>query len=259
MARLVLPARLALKRPDGSSSEALLAKVVFTMFLYFAGADGGDTMLSRRNLFQASAALVVAGALPTKLAVAQATSGTPGQILGPFYPVMRTMNETGDLTRVPGKSGRAEGQILDVTGTLRNGRGEPLRGAKIEVWQANALGRYAHPSDRNPAPLDPNFEGFGVVTTDHEGSYRFKTIKPAAYPIVGTNMIRPAHIHFDIMGRTDRIVTQMYFEGDPHNDKDRFLQSVARPERLIARSGPLPADAEAGSQAVVFDLVLPTG
>jgi protocatechuate 3,4-dioxygenase beta subunit len=216
-------------------------------------------MLNRRHLLQASAALGVLGTIPAKLALAQATSGTPGQILGPFYPVTRTMNETGDLTRVPGRTGRAEGRILEVRGTVRSGDGQALRGVRLEIWQANALGRYAHPSDRNPAPLDANFEGFGVVTTDDEGRYRFKTIKPAAYPIIGTDMIRPAHIHFDIMGRYDRIVTQMYFEGDPYNAKDPFLQSLARPERLIAKAAAPPADAEAGSQALVFDLVLPTG
>jgi protocatechuate 3,4-dioxygenase beta subunit len=173
--------------------------------------------------------------------------------------MIRTMNETGDLTRVPGRTGRAEGQILNVMGSVLDGKGEPVRGIKIEVWQANALGRYAHPSDRNPAPLDPNFEGFGVVTTDEQGRYRFLTVKPAAYPVIGTDMIRPAHVHFDIMGRYDRIVTQMYFEGDPYNGRDRFLQGVARPERLIAKSAPAPSGAEPGSQTVVFDILLPTG
>jgi protocatechuate 3,4-dioxygenase beta subunit len=216
-------------------------------------------LISRRRLLQASAAGTVLGATPFSLALAQATAGTPGQILGPFYPVRRTLNESGDLTRVPGRSGRAEGQVLTVMGTVRDGDGKPVDGIRIEVWQANAVGRYTHPSDRNPAPLDPNFEGYGALTTDAEGRYRFLTIKPAAYPVIGTDMIRPAHIHFDVMGRADRIVTQMYFAGDPYNDKDRFLQSVARPERLIAKSGPLPADAEAGSQLAVFDLLLPTG
>jgi protocatechuate 3,4-dioxygenase beta subunit len=216
-------------------------------------------MLSRRQIFQTSAAIAVVGVMPAKSALAQATLGTPGQILGPFYPMTRTMNETGDLTRVPGRTGRAEGQVLNVMGTVLNGSGEPVRGIKLEVWQSNAFGRYAHPSDHNPAPLDANFEGFGVVTTDDEGKYRFKTIKPAAYPVMGTDMIRPAHIHFDIMGRFDRIVTQMYFEGDPYNQKDRFLNSIPRPERLIAKSGAMPTDAEPGSQIAVFDILLPTG
>src|SRR5258708_32638846 len=87
-----------------------------------------------------------------------------------------------DLTRVSGRSGRAEGQMLNVMGRVLNLTGEPVRNAKVEVWQANAHGRYTHPSDPNPAPLDPNFEGAAVLTTDSEGRYRFKTIKPAAYP-----------------------------------------------------------------------------
>jgi len=98
-----------------------------------------------------------------------------------------------------------------------------------------------------------------VVRADNEGAYRFKTIKPAAYPVMGTDMVRPAHIHFDIMGRYDRIVTQMYFEGDPYNAKDRYLNSIRHPERLIAKSGPMPTDAEPGSEIVVFDIFLPTG
>lgn len=215
-------------------------------------------LLSRRQLFRASAAIGVIGASPAagQQRPPQATAGTPGQILGPFYPVQRTMNDTGDLTIVPGRTGRAKGQMLFVSGSVVNKNGEPLRGVKIEVWQSNAFGRYAHPSDQNPAPLDPNFEGFCVLTTDENGRYQFKTIKPSAYPIIGTDVIRPAHIHFDIMGQYDRIVTQMYFEGDPYNEKDRFLQSIARPERLIGKPTSAP---EAGAQAVVFNLLLPTG
>lgn len=85
----------------------------------------------------------------------------------------------------------------------------------MELWQANAHGRYNHPSDPNPAPLDPNFEGFAVQYTDAEGRYRFRTIKPGAYPTGIENWWRPAHIHFDVTGRTDKLVTRMYFDGDP--------------------------------------------
>jgi protocatechuate 3,4-dioxygenase beta subunit len=103
--------------------------------------------------------------------------------------------------------------VLNVIGRVLNLAGEPVRTAKVEVWQANAYGRYTHPSDPNPAPLDPNFEGSAVLTTDSEGQYRFKTIA-AAYP-AGPNRMRPAHIHFQVSGRQDKIVTQMYFENDP--------------------------------------------
>ena len=165
--------------------------------------------LSRREILRMSAILGVTSVVSTKCAFAQAALlRTPGQILGPFYP-MKPFDQNADLTKVPGRPGRAEGEILNVMGRVLNLKGEPVRNSKVEVWQSNAHGRYTHPSDTNPAPLDPNFEGSAVLTTDSEGRYRFKTIKPAAYP-VGPNTIRPAHIHFEVYGQQDRLVTQMY-------------------------------------------------
>src|SRR5258707_448709 len=119
------------------------------------------------------------------------------------------LGQNADLTKVPGRPGRAAGLVLDVTGRVLNLKGEPVRNAKIEIWQANTHGRYTHPSDHNTAHLDPNFEGSALLTTDDDGRYRFKTIKPAAYP-AGPNRMRPAHIHFQVSGRQDRLVTQMY-------------------------------------------------
>jgi len=136
--------------------------------------------------------------------------------------------------------------------------GDPVRNAMVEVWQANAKGRYMHPSDPNPAPLDPNFQGFAVVTTDAEGRYRFKTIKPAAYP-AGPNLIRPAHIHFQVSGRQDRLVTQMYFDGDPYNTTDPFLNSVGRKDLLITKLVDASPEFEAGSKTAVFDMVIYKG
>jgi protocatechuate 3,4-dioxygenase beta subunit len=160
-----------------------------------------------------------------------------------------------------GRSGRAEGQVLNVLGRVLNLAGEPVRSAKVEVWQANAHGRYTHPSDPNPAPLDPNFEGSAVLITDMEGRYRFKTIKPAAYP-AGPNRMRPAHIHFQVSGRQDKIVTQMYFEDDPYNAADPFLNSVgeaARKELLVRKLMDPSPDFEPDSKIVMFDLVLYKG
>jgi protocatechuate 3,4-dioxygenase beta subunit len=129
-----------------------------------------------------------------------------------------------------------------------------VAGAEIEIWQANAAGRYAHPDDTNPAPLDPNFQGFGAVTTGADGLYQFKTIKPLHYP-AGTIGIRPAHVHFDVRGRRDELVTQLYFEGDPYNEKDAFLQSAANPGALIVKLGP-PTPEEPDFMVAVFDLVI---
>jgi len=214
--------------------------------------------VGRREILKMSAMLGVASVVSTKFAFAQATlQRTPHQILGPFYPI-KPLDQNADLTRVVGRPGRAEGQVLNVMGRVINLKGEPVRNAKVEVWQANAHGRYAHPSDPNPAPLDPNFEGSAILTTDSDGRYRFKTIKPAAYP-AGPNAMRPAHIHFQVSGQQDRLVTQMYFEGDPYNNTDRFLQSAGRTELLITKLLPPTPEFEPESKLVVFDIVLYVG
>ena len=215
--------------------------------------------LGRREILKMSAVLAGSSvAFSTKLAAAEAAlQRTPGQILGPFYPVGE-LTQNSDLTRISGRSGRAEGQVLNVMGRVLNLSGEPVRNAKVEVWQANAYGRYTHPSDPNPAPLDPNFEGAAVLTTDSEGRYRFKTIKPAAYP-AGPNLMRPAHIHFQVSGRQDRLVTQMYFENDPHNATDPFLNSAARKELLVTKLLAPSPEFEPDSKMVVFDIVVYKG
>jgi protocatechuate 3,4-dioxygenase beta subunit len=214
--------------------------------------------LSRREILKMSVIIGVASVFSTKFAFAQAAlQRTPDQILGPFYP-LKPLGQNADLTRVPGRPGRAEGQVLNVMGRVLNVKGEPVRNAKVEVWQANAQGRYTHPSDTNPAPLDLNFDGAAILTTDLDGRYRFKTIKPAAYP-AGPNRMRPAHIHFQVSGQQDRLVTQMYFEGDPYNNTDRFLQTAGRTELLIAKLLPPTPELEPESKLVMFDLVLNVG
>jgi protocatechuate 3,4-dioxygenase beta subunit len=218
--------------------------------------------LGRREILRMSAVLAGSRAVfSPKLAIAEvALQRTPDQILGPFYPLSE-LPRTSDLTRVPGRSGRAEGLVISVMGRVLNLAGQPVRDAKVEVWQANTHGRYTHPSDPNPAPIDPNFEGSAVLTTDSEGRYRFKTIKPAAYP-AGPNRMRPAHIHFQVSGRQDKIVTQMYFENDPYNNADPFLNSVGGAERteLLVKKLLDPApDFEPDSKLVIFDIVLYKG
>lgn len=144
-----------------------------------------------------------------------------------------------DLTRQ--HRGEPLGERITVSGRLLDSRGLPVRGQLIELWQANASGRYAHLRDQHPAPLDPNFTGVGRVLTGTDGAYSFTTIKPGAYPWRNhENAWRPAHIHFSLFGTafSQRLVTQMYFPGDPLFPYDPILQSVtdakAR-ERLVAR------------------------
>ena len=215
--------------------------------------------LSRREILRMSTALGAASLASTRFAIAQtAAQRTPEQILGPFYP-LRSLGQNADLTRIAGRPGRAEGLVLNVMGRVLNLKNEPVRNATVEIWQANTHGRYTHPSDTNPAPLDPNFEGSAILTTDSDGRYRFKTIKPAAYP-AGPNRMRPAHIHFQVSGRQDRLVTQMYFEGDPYNQTDRFLQTALEQRNLlITRLLPPTPGMEPESKLVMFDIVLSAG
>jgi protocatechuate 3,4-dioxygenase, beta subunit len=193
-------------------------------------------------------------------AFAQGLKTTPGEILGPFYPVGKALDRGADLTAIPGKPGRAAGQIMYVMGRVLNVQGQPVSGARVELWQANTHGRYTHPSDRNPAPLDPNFEGFAAQTTDDDGRYRFKTIKPGAYPTNTPNWVRPPHLHFEVIGKVNRLVTQMYFPGEALNDKDILLQGLRNNrEGAIAKVLPPTADVEVEARLVVWDIVLDKG
>jgi protocatechuate 3,4-dioxygenase beta subunit len=216
--------------------------------------------LSRREILGIAAAasgLAVSGGFTA--AFAQALKRTPGEILGPFYPVLKTMDRGADLTMIVGKPGRAAGQVIHVMGRVMNVEGQPVKGARVELWQANTHGRYTHPSDTNPAPLDPNFEGFAVQNTDAEGRYRFKTIKPGAYPATA-NWMRPPHLHFEVTGKINRTITQMYFPGEPLNDKDILLQNIrANKEGLMAKVLAPTSDVEPDSRIVVWDIVLDKG
>jgi protocatechuate 3,4-dioxygenase, beta subunit len=158
---------------------------------------------------------------------------------GPVYGESPLAETDSDLTRQ--HDGEPLGERIIVTGTVRDGGGRPVPGSLIEIWQANAAGRYVHQRDQHPAPLDPNFTGAGRVLTDSEGRYRFTTIKPGAYPWRNhQNAWRPAHIHLSIFGRafTERLVTQMYFPGDPLFAADPIFNAVREPaarERMISR------------------------
>ena len=185
---------------------------------------------------------------------------TPPQIVGPFYPVTERPDLAANLARPSGSAAEARGQLLYLTGRVFTCSGEPVPHARIEIWQANAAGRYAHPDDPNPAPLDPNFEGFAIQNTDAEGRYRFKTIKPGAYPTNTPNWVRPPHLHFEVTGKVNRLVTQMYFPGEALNDKDLLLQNLRNNrDGAIAKVLPPTADVEPESRIVVWDIVLDKG
>ncbi len=152
---------------------------------------------------------------------------TLSEITGPVYGHGEIRETDNDLTRQ--HAGEPLGERIIVTGRVLDSNGRPVPKALIEIWQANAAGRYIHIGDQHPAPLDPNFSGTGRTMTDENGVYRFVTIKPGPYPWLNHyNAWRPAHIHLSIFGRSflSRLVTQMYFPGDPLFPYDPIFQSV---------------------------------
>src|ERR1044072_8611916 len=185
---------------------------------------------------------------------------TPSIILSPFYPQIKPSEQDPDLTVLAGRQKRAEGEVVYLTGQVSNLKGEPVSGAKISIWQANTHGRYTHKSDQNTAPLDPNFQGYGFQITDAEGRYRFKTIKPGAYPAPVVGMRAP-HIHFEVEAKYDSLITQMLFPNEPINEQDHFLQFVKGPyrEAVIARLAPATNGIEAGAISLIWDIVLWSG
>ena len=165
---------------------------------------------------------------------------TLSELTGPGPAISAVTPADADLTSNAATGAEAIGQRIIVTGRVLDDQGRPVPHTLIEIWQANAAGRYLHKSDQWPAPLDPNFLGMGRCLTDDQGVYRFLSIHPGAYPWKNdVNAWRPSHIHFSLLGpaTVSRLVTQMYFPGDPLHALDPILSAVpeaARP-RLIAR------------------------
>lgn len=157
----------------------------------------------------------------------------------PVYGWTGVGDDESDLTRQHAEE--PQGQRIIVSGRVLDESGRPVAGALLEIWQANAGGRYRHDNDTHPAPLDPNFTGAGRIVTDAQGRYRFTSIKPGAYPWRNhENAWRPAHIHFSVFGTNfrSRLVTQMYFPDDPLFPYDPIYQSIPDERarlRLISR------------------------
>ncbi len=184
---------------------------------------------------------------------------TLSEITGPVHPYGRIEATDNDLTRQ--HAGEPLGERIIVEGRVLDEDGRPIPKTLVEVWQANAAGRYAHRVDGHAAPLDPNFSGAGRTLTDEEGRYRFVTIRPGAYPWRNhDNAWRPAHIHFSLFGTSflSRLITQMYFPGDPLMPYDPIFNSIpdagAR-QRLIANFDLNTTQAE-WALGFTFDIVL---
>jgi protocatechuate 3,4-dioxygenase beta subunit len=166
-----------------------------------------------------------------------------------------------DLIRNYAKEGEAIGERIIVHGHVRDENGRGIPNTLVEVWQANAGGRYRHVNDRYLAPIDPNFGGCGRMLTDANGSYFFRTVKPGAYPFRNfVNSWRPAHIHFSVFGTgfAQRLITQMYFEGDPLIPHDVMIKTIPDPEAAKRLIAPLDLNAAVPLDCLAyrFDIVL---
>lgn len=181
------------------------------------------------------------------------------EVTGPTFTDNWTGPELADLSKQ--HQGEPIGERMILTGRILDEDGRPQPKTLVEIWQANAAGRYIHPSDTHPAPLDPNFTGRGHVVTNDKGEFRFLTIKPGAYPWHNTyNAWRAQHVHFSVFGPAfaTRIVTQMYFPGDPLLDLDPIYNSVpddAARRRMISGYDPNLSEAE-WALGYRFDIVL---
>lgn len=190
--------------------------------------------LSRRKffLFGSSAGLGAAAA-----ASGSELKPTPKQTEGPFYPIQAQKDKDFDLTRVEGRDGVAKGEQIHIVGTVVDTEGNPVEDATVDLWQANAAGRYAHPHDKSDAPLDENFQGWAIVPSGRNGGFAFKTILPGGYPISKTSKRTP-HIHFKVSKRGYvELTTQMYFPDQELNATDGILRRHPKEEQelLIAR------------------------
>ena len=210
--------------------------------------------LPRRRLLQCGVAAAAAGLVPAAAAAAPAKP-TPPEVPGPFYPVRFPKDRDFDLTRVEGRDGVAAGEHLRVRGRVLDAAGDPVEDATVELWQANAAGRYAHPHDPSDAPLDPNFQGWAVVPSGADGGFAFRTVRPGSYAVTD-GWDRPPHLHFKVTrAGFVPLTTQMYFPGEPLNDVDRLL--LRHPEadrpRMIAT---VVGAGDDGTPVFDFDLVL---
>jgi protocatechuate 3,4-dioxygenase beta subunit len=175
-------------------------------------------LASRRLLLAATGGLLTSAPLS---ALAEALTLTPAQTEGPFYPRELPLDRDNDLATVAGAAQGAKGTIAHVFGTVRDVLGRAVTGARVEIWQCNTFGKYHDARDRRIAPLDPGFQGFGATLTDSEGRWRFRTIRPVAYPG------RTPHIHFAILpSGGGRLVTQMYVEGEAGNARDGVYRAI---------------------------------
>ena len=196
-----------------------------------------------------------ASALAAACASAHEDVATPAETEGPFFPVDTSVESDVDMTRLAGRAQRAAGQVIEMRGRLLNTDGRPVSDTRIELWQANTVGRYAHPEDSgNSAPLDPNFQGYALLESGPDGVFSVTTIMPGAYMVANVGPRTP-HLHWKIDAGGRQLTTQSYFPGEPMNDQDFLIRAMGDPARqLIAR---VAAATEPDARGFEWEIVIP--
>jgi len=216
-----------------------------------------DNTITRRSVTRHLSTLVGGTALLGP-GLARALLATPSQTEGPFYPPEPHAETDIDMTLLEGHTERAAGEVILVRGRVTDLGGKPLENARVDIWQANNFGRYAHPDDRNTAPLDPNFQGIGITYTDADGNYGFRTIRPAPYSLsfVGDVGMRARHIHFKVAHEAaGTVTTQMYFAGDPLIGDDIVMRDTPAEDRHLLITSPV-RDEDSGLATHYFNIAL---
>jgi len=210
----------------------------------------------RRTLTLLSAGALAACAAEMDSDNTTTLAATPPETEGPFFPENTSVESDVDLTRLAGRGERAAGQVIEVRGRVLGSNGQPIAGARVQLWQANAAGRYAHTADAgNSAPLDPNFQGYAAIESGADGTFRFTTIKPGGY-LVAAEGPRTPHLHWKIAANGRELTTQSYFPDEPANDTDFLIRAMQTdPRVLIARAGVSGAEGVPGYD---WDVVLMT-
>ena len=203
--------------------------------------------MNRRKVLVSMTAIMAS----PKLAFSEQLPSTPRQTPGPFYPVELPLDDDNDLTTIAGNQEAARGQITDLTGKIVDLNGRPLSSLQIEIWQCDANGRYRHPYETGKKPIDDNFQGHGKTVTDREGNYRFRTIKPVAYPG------RTPHIHVAVFPDGERpFVTQLYVKDNPDNHGDFIYNRIPAEKRYMVESDFIPVSENPELLQASFDIVL---
>jgi protocatechuate 3,4-dioxygenase beta subunit len=209
------------------------------------------TRLSRRTVISTAASALALLPLP---GAAAGLVATPRQTAGPFYPKVKPLDSDADLVHVAGQGEAAAGIVTDVLGRILGPDGRPAADALVETWQCDAFGHYHHPLDaaRRGGEADPRFQGYGRTVSAADGGYRFRTIRPVAYPG------RTPHIHFAVTVQGFSLTTQMYVAGEPLNESDFILSRLRDPEQRARVIVPLePSRSDDGKGLIgVFDIVL---